>query len=72
MQLIRRIIFYLFVLIYLILAALIILYSFGYIFQPVKKEISQAALSILPVTLPGPIYILGRAALNIKPSQCIF
>jgi len=44
MLLARKIIFYCFVLTYLIFCPLLILYSFGYIFNPAKNKISQTGL----------------------------
>ena len=53
MAIARKILFYVFVLFYLILCPIIILYSFGYIYQPKTKDISQTGILYLSTIPPG-------------------
>ncbi len=71
MLLARRILFYLFVLIYLVVCPLLILYSFGYIFNPAKNKISQTGL-LRVATAPSQAEIfLGRRRYRYKTPATI-
>ncbi|MDD5681494.1 MAG: PEGA domain-containing protein [Candidatus Omnitrophica bacterium] len=61
MLLARKIFFYLFLLIYLLVCPLLILYSFGYIFSPLHKGISQAGLIYLSTVPSGAHVYLGKS-----------
>lgn len=50
MNTVRKIVFYLFVLLYLVLCPYLILYALGYIYNPVQKEIAQTGLIYLSST----------------------
>lgn len=71
MPLARKILFYLFFAAYVFLCPLLILYSFGYIFNPQKREMSQTGLVRL-VSLPGKADIfLGRSHYKYKTPATI-
>ena len=71
MQLARKIVFYCFVLIYLALCPVIILYSFGYIFQPAEKEISHTGLIYLTTIPPEANVYLGKSRFKNKTPASI-
>jgi hypothetical protein len=71
MAIARKIIFYLFLLIYLILCPLLILYSLGYIYQPVSKDVSQTGLIYLATNPPGADVYLGRSHFRKKTPTTI-
>ena len=68
---IRRIIFYLFTLIYCVLCPVLILYSFGYIFNPVKKQLSQTGLIHIETIPSGADIYLGRSHYKYKTPTSI-
>lgn len=71
MLLARKIIFYLFVIIYLFVCPLLILYSFGFIFNPAKKEIIQTGLVYLSTTPPKADILLGKSRYKYKTPTSI-
>ncbi len=66
MILARKILFYLFILIYLSLCPFLILYSFGYILNPVNKQISQTGLIHLSTAPPGAHVYLDKSRYKYK------
>lgn len=59
MQVARKVLFYTFILIFLVLCPLVILYSLGYIFHPQKKEVFQTGSIYLASTPSGAYVYLG-------------
>ncbi|MDD5584784.1 MAG: PEGA domain-containing protein [Candidatus Omnitrophica bacterium] len=53
MTIARRLIFFIFLGLYLILCPVLILYAFGYIFNPIKQVMTQTGLIYLSSTPPG-------------------
>lgn len=70
MLLLRKILFYLFAAIYLVVCPLIILYSIGYFFNPLaKNSISKAGLIYLSTTPPGAsVYVGNRRYIQKTPT----
>jgi uncharacterized protein (UPF0297 family) len=71
MQLVRKILFFVFVLIYLVLCPLIILYSFGYILKPGQKEVSQTGVIYLSTIPPSADVYLGDSRFKDKTPTSI-
>ena len=71
MQIARKIIFYVFLLVYLFLCPMIILYSFGYIFQPVDQEIEQTGIIYLSTTPSGARIYLEKKQSDYKTPASI-
>ncbi|MGB2706178.1 MAG: PEGA domain-containing protein [Candidatus Omnitrophota bacterium] len=71
MLILRKIVFYIFVLVYLVLCPLIILYSLGYIFKPEAEEHIVKTGIIYLSTLPAgaSIYVNGEVAENTTPAM---
>ncbi len=67
----RKIIFYLFLLIYCILCPILIMYSFGYILNPVNKEIAQTGLIHIETIPAGADIFLGRSHYEYKTPASI-
>lgn len=67
----RRILFYLFILIYLSLCPLLILYSFGYILNPVNNRISRTGLIHLSTVPSGAHVYLGKSRYQFKTPASI-
>jgi len=61
MLILRRIIFYIFALLYIILCPLLILYSFGYILNPAKENFTQTALIYFSTMPEGANVYLGKS-----------
>jgi len=62
----RRILFFIFLVLYLALCPLLILYSFGYIFNPVKQEMDRTGLIYLSSMPEGADIYLGRSRYKQK------
>ena len=71
MELARKILFYVFLLIYLVLCPFIILYSFGYIYHPGTKDISQTGLIYLSSTPAGAHVYLEKSRFKNKTPTTI-
>ena len=67
----RRILFYLFMTVYAVVCPALIFYSFGYIFHPVKKEISHTGLIHLATIPPGADIYLGTSRYKYKTPASI-
>lgn len=61
MELFRRILFYIFLGLYLILCPLIVMYSLGYILSPKQQEIIQTGIISLASSPPGAYVYLGKS-----------
>jgi len=61
MLILRRILFYIFALLYIILCPLLILYSFGYILNPAKENFTQTALIYFSTMPEGANVYLGKS-----------
>ncbi len=71
MQLARKILFYFFALIYAVVCPFIILYSFGYIYQPGEKDISQTGLIHLSTNPADANIYLGKSRFKNKTPATI-
>lgn len=71
MLLARRIVFYIFLGLYLILCPVLILYSLGYIFSPSGKDLSQTGLVYLSTTPPGADIFLENSRYKQKTPASI-
>ncbi len=67
----RKIFFYLFLLLYCIFCPILILYSFGYILNPVSKEISQSGLIHIETIPFGANIYLGKSHYKYKTPASI-
>lgn len=67
----RRIIFFIFLGLYLIICPLLILYAFGYIFNPGKQEIRQTGLIYLSSAPEGAEVYLGKSRYKYKTPASI-
>lgn len=67
----RKIIFYLFLAIYCILCPILIMYSFGYILNPVNKEIAQTGLVHIETIPAGADIFLERSHYKYKTPASI-
>jgi len=67
----RRIIFYLFLLTYLIICPLLILYSFGFIFSPLDKQITRTGILYLASLPSGANIYLGNSRYEYKTPASI-
>ncbi|MFO8052899.1 MAG: PEGA domain-containing protein [Candidatus Omnitrophota bacterium] len=71
MQLARKILFFIFILIYLVLCPLVILYSFGYILNPDKKGVSQTGVIYLSSIPSGADVYLEKSRFKHKTPTSI-
>ncbi|PIQ89688.1 MAG: hypothetical protein COV72_01880 [Candidatus Omnitrophica bacterium CG11_big_fil_rev_8_21_14_0_20_42_13] len=71
MEVARKILFSIFVLVYAVLCPFIILYSFGYIYQPEKKDISQTGLIYLSSFPSGASVYLEKSRFKNKTPATI-
>ncbi|MBF0619998.1 MAG: PEGA domain-containing protein, partial [Candidatus Omnitrophica bacterium] len=71
MELIRKIIFYIFVAAYLVVCPLIILYSFGYIVNPLKEHLVYTGIIYLSTTPSGAQVFLEKSQYKNKTPATI-
>jgi len=66
MQILRKIIFYAFIIIYAVICPLLIAYSLGYIIDPVKKAVERGGLIYISTVPSGADVYLGRSRYKTK------
>lgn len=71
MELARKVLFYVFILVYVIVCPYIVFYSFGYIYQPAKKNIFHTGLVYLSTIPPGADIYLEKSRFKHKTPATI-